>query len=64
MQEPIKYSMSTGEPVKKDPKKIPMPKLYPETMTNDIDVKKDIEQELLEIIKDHKNDGQNNQKSN
>lgn len=56
MQEPVKYSMSTGEPVKENINKVPMPKLYPVIMSNDTYVKKDIEQELLEIIKNHQND--------
>ena len=64
MKEPTRRSMSTGLPYKETVKKIPMPKLYTETMSNDTYMKKDIEQELLEIIKDQKNDGQNNQESN
>ena len=36
MKEPTRYSMSTGKPVKEDTHKIPMPKLYPDSMSDDV----------------------------
>lgn len=36
MKEPTRYSMSTGEPVKEDTNKIPMPRLYPDSMSDDL----------------------------
>lgn len=36
MKEPTRYSMSTGEPVKEDTYKIPMPRLYPDSMSDDL----------------------------
>ena len=42
MKEPTRYSMSTGEPVKQDTHKIPMPSLYVESMRDDLFKKEDL----------------------
>lgn len=51
MKEPIRYSMSTGKPIKEETNHIPLPSLnseiqkYPEPMKDDIFDKKDLQQE-------------------
>ena len=49
MKEPIRYSMSTGKPIKEETNHIPLPSLnseiqkYPEPMKDDIFDKKDLQ---------------------
>lgn len=48
MKEPTRYSMSTGEPVKEDTHKIPMPSLYAESMSDDLFKKEDMNEDNQE----------------
>jgi len=48
MKEPTRYSMSTGEPVKEDTHKIPMPSIYAEGMRNDLFKKEDLDENTKE----------------